>query len=365
MNSKIYFYIVFIGLIIPLSACTQTKQAEQTLFDVLANKKEVFYFQDEFGGKKGTTYNLENILNVKVPSSEFVIVNEKNSAQSYDGFLAESEGDQNYDENQPDLSLRKIEPLYQSEQSNFIMHKNNGKGDYFVVAMNNKNNMPLVINFKTGLTNDIAIQFVFNGITGQLDEYLYEETESISSGGLDSHISYKLIAEKLYVYNKSIRKVERNLNQVDKDLILKKANILKDIVTNLWYLYKKCPTVNFEITLNKPSITKSIDSLMIFYKNTGVIDRNEIAVWNTFDKNKIQIVYSINKAGLDTYKKIKMYGLRKIRGEVKDDRITSGIEGILRNNISCNNPTYRCLQRVASKDIGIIIENGKVISIYD
>ncbi len=363
MNSKIYFYIVFIGLIIPFSACTQTKQAEQTLFDVLANKKEVFYFQDDFGDEKGPAYKLDDILNIKIPTSEFLIFNKKNANQNYS--VETVDGDEYYSEDDPDLGLKKLEPLYQSEQSNFIMHKNNGKGDYFVVAMNNKNNMPLVINFKTGITNDIAIQFVFNDVTGQLDEYFYQESEAISSGGLDPHISYKFIAEKLYVYNKSIRKVERNLNQVDKDLILNKANILKRIVTNLWYLYKKCPTVNFEITLNKSSITKSIDSLMAFYKNTGVIDGNKMPIWNTFDKNKMQIIFSISKEGLNTQKKMKLYGLRKLRGEVRDDRITSGIEGILRNNISYNNPTYRCLKRFASKDIGIVIENGKVISIYD
>ncbi|MCX6185705.1 MAG: hypothetical protein NTU43_01755 [Bacteroidetes bacterium] len=364
MYSKIYFKVLLLSFILPISACAQTKHAEQTLFDVLKNKKEVFYFQDEFGGTKGTAYNLEDILNIKVPSSEFLIVNKKNALQ-YNNNQTE-EGDQNYDENQPDLSLKNIEPLYQFERGRFIMHKNNGMEDYFIVEMN-YNNMPLSIDFMTGSGNgnDNIIRFLFNEITGKLDEYFYQETKAISSGGLDPHISYEFVAEKLYVYDKSIRKVERSLNQADKDLILNKANILKSIVTNLWYLYKKCPTVNFEITLNKPSITKSIDSLMVFYKNTGVIDGNKMPVWNTFDKNKIQIVYSINKEGLNIYQKLKMYGLRKIRGEVRDDRVTSGIEGILRNNISCNNPTYRCLQRVASKDIGIIIENGKVISIYD
>lgn len=368
LKRRFFSQFVVLILVAITTSCSKSKPAEQNLFGVLANKQEVFYFEDDFGKERGPGYSLEAILNVEVPSSEFVVTNKNNKVYYNDDMTVDVDenGMQYYSQNQPDLGLKQLAPLFQSDQGRFLMHKNNGFGDYFVVEMNYQTNRPIAINFVTGIGNNLTMKFVFNEATGQLDEYHYQETETVSSGFFDFNpqVSYKLVAEKLYVYNKSILKVECNLNQDDKDLILVQANILKDIVTKLWYLNKKCRTVNFAVSLNKAAITKSIDSLIFSYKNTGLIDRNNNALFRTFDANKIQIIYSISRDGINTYRNLKMYGLRNMRGEINDKRILGGIEEILKRNIDCNNPRYRCLKRTSKEEIGIVIENCTVTGFF-
>ncbi len=354
--------LIIVLFLVPIfnTLFAQTQVPEQTLFDVLENKNEVFYFKNEFGKDKGAAYKLSEILAVEIPVVESKVDNNESLVNPNNVLIAPVVTPGIVDENSPEATqLKKPKPITYATQGRFEMHKNNGSGDYFIINMNYETNLPTSIDFQTG--NDYIVRFIFSEHTGELTEYYYQDSKSVTPSLGQPDV--KFISNKIYIYEKESKKIERNLDAADKEKILAKSIILKKLVCNLWHLYAKCKTVDFNISLNKDMVYKKIDSLTMSFQSKKTLGSNKVELYETFKDNKVQIIYSIKKDGINSDRNARIYSLTIHKGEVLDPKIKQEIEWVLRQEINSNTAMYHCLQRTAEGEVSIVIENGKVIEV--
>lgn len=351
---------LILSLLLTLTACGQPKPAEQIIYDILQDDHATFYFKDDFGDRKGEAFTLAQIYNVKSPKTEKL-----NQDTEFNQSSLSIEDDNNFDaplvaEMDNVIRQKAISPLYQSNSGLAILKMNDGKGYYFRVGMNYETNLPMAISFQTSIgSHEIQIHYYYNEV-GELSEYSYQELEPNQNW---ETVSYKFIDEKQYIYKNSSMKVEKNLDVEDKKRVLEKSILLNTLVSNLWQLYAECTPIPFDLIVDANALTTEIDSVINLFQVQKTLDKNNKGIWELFKGNKIQIIYSVKKEGINVNRGFEMFALIINNGKVYDKKITMGIEEILKKHINCKDSQYRCLSRNGSGQVSIIIENGKVVQI--
>lgn len=323
----------------------------------LDNENTKVYFRNDYETevKSNSISEILNINNQDKPDS-FWIVN--NNQPFSDRYSPRDEPDI-YHSSKQTIKVHNpwpLRPINYSSEGNFSLCFENSNIEFYV-KMNMATNQILEIEYLPGV--NVSIKYFFNETTGNLSTVNCERWIE-NDVYADEHAPHEVIRNG---YDFSMK---ANVNdEEDKNYMQTFGEKLKKVVLNLWYLHKKYPTVVIKLNLNEQRLSYKIDSLMMYYKNSKILNDKGIPVWKSFENTTVQIVVEGGYIGYENM----LFDIRMINPynqKLQESIQAPNIFNILQKELQINRPTFRNININMHGDGGllsILLKSGKVIKI--